>query len=70
MTLVYCWFDHSPNSPHGPWPWVVADSRFSYPGDTQQILLDEGAKIFSFPLTSTEVFALERVYCAQCRAMT
>lgn len=44
MTAVICWFDDS------GWPWIVADSRFSYPSDTQQILIDEGAKIFSFPL--------------------
>jgi hypothetical protein len=44
MTAVICWFDDS------GWPWIVADSRFSYPSDSQQILIDEGAKIFSFPL--------------------
>lgn len=45
MTAVICWFDDS------GWPWIVADSRFSYPSESsQQILIDEGAKIFSFPL--------------------
>lgn len=44
MTAVICWFDES------SWPWTVADSRFSYQRDARQILLEEGAKIFSFPL--------------------
>lgn len=45
MTAVICWFDNA------GWPWIVADSRFSYPGEAaEQILIDEGAKTFSFPL--------------------
>ena len=50
MTAVVCWFDYSPESPFAPWPWVVADSRFSHSSSNREVLIDQGTKIFSFPL--------------------
>lgn len=58
MTAVICWFNESGG------PWTVADSRVSYPRDARQILLEEGAKIFSFPLIVRKTWGFgEIIHC-------
>lgn len=58
MTAVICWFDKSDRH---CWPWAVADSRFSHFQDSQQILLDQGAKIYSFPLVIRKTWGFGEV---------